>query len=90
MATQLELYRQHVGAYPVSLDVLVTCPVEFDLDAWGGPYIADPASLMDAWGNRLRYRNPGVHHANGYDLWSAGPDGVDGTKDDIRDWYRPD
>jgi hypothetical protein len=41
--------------------------------------------VVDAWGNPIRYRHPGVVHKHGWDLWSVGPNGVDeqGQGDDI-------
>lgn len=44
------------------------------------------ADLQDPWGRAYYYRCPGVHDPEGYDLWSAGPDGVSGTRDDITNW----
>ncbi len=86
LATQLELYRQHVGMYPTSLDDLVKCPAHLNSRSWGGPYVTDPHSLKDAWGHRLLYKVPGLTNVKGYDLWSPGPDGDDGTDDDIGNW----
>lgn len=40
----------------------------------------------DAWNRKFRYRMPGDHHPDSYDLWSAGEDGEDGTADDIKNW----
>ena len=38
---------------------------------------------LDPWGHPYRYLEAGVHNPDSFDLWSAGPDGVDGTEDDI-------
>jgi general secretion pathway protein G len=42
----------------------------------------------DPWGNPFRYRASGddLHNKDSFDLWSAGPDGKDGTDDDIKNW----
>lgn len=40
----------------------------------------------DPWGMEYQYRNPGQKSKKGYDLWSVGPDGVDGTDDDVGNW----
>lgn len=85
LAKTLEMHRQAEGTLPTSLDRLMTRPSD-DAGQWRGPYILDPNSLLDAWGHPLRYRVPGVHNPDGYDLWSAGPDGDDGTDDDIGNW----
>ena len=52
---------------------------------WAGPYIkiSIPA---DPWGRPFRYQSPGRHNTASYDLWSLGPDGRDGTPDDIGNW----
>ncbi len=85
LAELLELHRQTEGGLPVSLDRLMTRPSD-DAGQWKGPYVSDPKALLDVWGHPLRYRVPGVHNPDGYDLWSAGPDGEDGTDDDIGNW----
>ena len=41
---------------------------------------------MDPWDNPYIYYYPGKHNANGYDLLSVGPDGKEGTDDDIGNW----
>lgn len=42
--------------------------------------------LMDPWGRKIAYRNPGKHNVGGYDVLSFGPDGQEGTADDIGNW----
>ena len=37
----------------------------------------------DPWGMPYYYSYPGSRTPDGYDLWSAGPDGANGTQDDI-------
>jgi len=46
-------------------------------------YLAE-TSLVDPWTNSFRFTAPGKHDGHGFDLWSYGPDGKDGTADDIR------
>jgi len=38
---------------------------------------------IDPWGNEYVYRCPGTLDPDGYDLFSTGPDGEEGTEDDI-------
>ncbi len=38
---------------------------------------------QDPWGRDYLYRNPGTVNTDGYDLYSLGPDGQDGTDDDV-------
>lgn len=45
-----------------------------------------PEGILDAWGRKLNYRNPGVHNPSSYDIYSVGEDGQDGTSDDIGNW----
>lgn len=40
----------------------------------------------DFWGRRIQYRIPGEHHPDGFDLFSCGLDGIEGTEDDITNW----
>lgn len=42
--------------------------------------------LKDPWGRRFKYRFPGVHNKDGYDLYSLGADGIEDTEDDIKNW----
>ena len=86
----LDLFRLHVGYYPTARDgglrVLTVAPKDTYLaDRWRGPYVK-AANLKDAWGNDLIYVCPGKHNQRTYDLASIGPDGVEGTKDDIVNW----
>ncbi len=43
----------------------------------------------DPWGNPYRYRQPGEHNTDSYDLWSNGADGKEGGEGfdaDISNW----
>ena len=55
---------------------------------WRGPYLKEEPT--DAWGNKYNYQisQPGTPEADltPYKLWSNGPDGMDGTDDDIKNW----
>ena len=42
--------------------------------------------VVDPWGNAYLYRKPGTKDKNGYDIYSAGPDGLPDTADDIGNW----
>ena len=48
-----------------------------------------PVEIVDPWGNPWRFRNqkgdPDQQNPD-FDLWSVGPDGKNGTEDDIRNW----
>ena len=81
----LERFNIHMDRYPTAdegLSVLVERPSGDD-KKWRGPYIK--LLRPDPWGNPYQYRNPGVHHASSFDLWSRGADGVDGGEGDGAD-----
>lgn len=40
----------------------------------------------DPWQREYRYCSPARRSGGGYDIYSLGPDGVDGTPDDIGNW----
>jgi general secretion pathway protein G len=89
IAVALDLYELDNGAYPTTaqgLSALMEAPQSGSTTSkWKGPYIKKEIP-GDPWGNEYRYECPGARDPSGYDLWSAGPDGVDGTEDDITSW----
>ncbi len=76
----LDLYEVDMGRYPESLDALVKKPG--DSKRWKGPYLKKGLP-KDPWGNAYVYRFPGTLNSSSYDLYSFGPDGKDGTGDEI-------
>lgn len=42
--------------------------------------------ILDPWGHKVQYRNPGRRNPAGVDVFSLGPDGQEGTDDDIGNW----
>lgn len=61
---------------------------EIDPDYEGkGKLVDSQGRLIDAWGNPIRYTNPGSMNnmENGFDLWSDGQDTTT-DKDDIKNW----
>ena len=78
----LRLYEVDNGAYPASLQGLVTSPGA--ARNWRGPYL-EKGIPKDPWGNDYTYTHPGSHNPNGYDLFSMGPDGA-ASGDDICNW----
>lgn len=86
--TSLFTYRLHMGDYPSTaegLQALVTAPGNKS-DRWRGPYIEGSKLPLDPWGEPYQYRYPGTKNKNGYDLWSKGPDKIDGNEDDVGNW----
>ena len=45
-----------------------------------------PVEVEDPWGNPWRFRNDADKKNPDFDLWSHGPDGENGTADDIKNW----
>jgi len=84
----LELYRINLKEFPTTeqkLQALREPPADLeDEDQWNGPYLNKEIPL-DPWGNEYQYASPGSHNGD-YDIWSWGPDGQDGTEDDIGNW----
>lgn len=42
--------------------------------------------LLDPWGNPYHYKRPGSKDKGGFDVYSAGPDGLPDTADDVGNW----
>lgn len=101
--TALETYNMHVSHYPTeeegNLNALLTKP-SFENEQlgekWRGPYLKQEA--RDTWGNLFNYEvnvtgagtTVGETNPKPYRLWSNGPDGMDGTEDDIKNWTDED
>jgi general secretion pathway protein G len=87
--TPLQMYQMAIQTFPTTtqgLDALWSAPGDLPNPAkWDGPYLDAPVPL-DPWNNPYQYVSPGTHNPNTYDVWSFGPDGVNGTDDDIGNW----
>ena len=85
----LELYFLAVKQYPstgAGLEALRNPPGDLVNPAkWTGPYLDKPLPL-DPWERPYQYAYPGKYNPSKFDVWSLGPDGVDGTEDDIGNW----
>jgi general secretion pathway protein G len=51
---------------------------------WHGPYL--DKLPVDPWKHPFIYTYPGKHNTNSFDLLTVGPDGKEGTADDIGNW----
>ena len=84
--TAVQTYESSVNSYPPNLQALLTQPQDIpDPSKWAGPYLYH-AIPPDPWGNSYQYAVPGSHNPNSFDVWSFGPDGANGTSDDIGNW----
>jgi general secretion pathway protein G len=82
-------YRTRHGQAPMQaqgLKAMVVKPVNAPIlnDRW--TQLAKPETLLDPWGRPYQYRIPGKHNPGSYDVYSLGPDGIEGTADDIGNW----
>lgn len=82
----LDAFEIDTSRYPTNsegIKALIEQPS--NTDEWKGPYLKKGVP-KDPWGNEYIYKQPGQHNDTGYDLYSLGPDGQQGTDDDITNW----
>lgn len=88
-------FHAALNRYPTEeegLEGLLTAPEdEKEAQKWkdgGGPWLKDGSIPSDPWGNELKYEavEEGAATGEPFRIWSLGPDGEDGTDDDIRSW----
>jgi general secretion pathway protein G len=80
-------YKTLNRIYPTQaqgLEALVTRP-SGDPKPQRWSQFVKPEAIMDAWENKMQYRNPGKRNTSGYDVFSFGPDRVE-SGDDIGNW----
>ena len=94
---QMDAYKMAIGSYELDngflptteqgLQALVSQPSSPPVpNNWKGPYLDPPVIKPDAWGHPFIYKCPGVKLPSSYDLYSPGPDGIEGNEDDIGNW----
>jgi general secretion pathway protein G len=76
-------YEVDNGAFPEDAQGLNALAQNPGLDNWK-QYI--PSIPADPWGHDYIYHRQGTHNPGGIDVYSMGPDGKDGTEDDIGNW----
>jgi general secretion pathway protein G len=82
----MQMYRLDFNKYPGTLKELMEKPSDnTQSDKWHGPYL-EGKMKTDPWGHEYQYQSPGKKNTDGYDIWSTGPDGQNGTDDDIGNW----
>ena len=85
LSTSIRTFEIDTGRYPTTeegLGALLVAPG--GVAGWHGPYI-EGGLPKDPWGNAFEYKQPGTHNPTGFDLYSMGADGREGT-DDVGNW----
>ena len=84
ITTMLDNFNMDVGRFPTTeegLEALRHAPASIESGlSWDGPYTRKP--LKDPWGRDYVYRHPPEQGVD-FDLICVGPDGEEGTADDI-------
>ncbi len=88
LANAIKQFELNVGRFPATLGDLLVCPSDVSPAKWIEPYLDDRADDTDPWGNLYQYVTPGQRSNTGFDVWSSGPDGENGTADDIGNWRK--
>lgn len=85
IALALDLFELDMGSYPTTEEGLASLRQYSgsEKEDWKGPYLKKMPK--DPWGREYKYRCPGTHN-NDYDLYSLGPNGMEGDDDDIKNW----
>lgn len=88
--TALDLYELDNGFFPTTeqgLQALILQPSSTPQPHnWKGPYLKPPVLREDPWGSKYIYKYPGEKNPTGYDLYSPGPNKVEGDEDDVGNW----
>jgi len=77
----LDMFEQDVGRYPTDEEGLDSLESDPGVANWNGPYLKKGLK-PDPWGSDYVYAID-ESDSSGYSLRSAGPDGQEGTEDDI-------
>jgi general secretion pathway protein G len=74
-------FKQDMGRYPTKEEGLTVLVNDPGLEGWDGPYLNARRLPRDPWGIDFRYQ---ALPSDGFEIVSAGPDRVFGSKDDIK------
>jgi general secretion pathway protein G len=84
IATGLKLYELDNGEFPSTSDGLNALLVKpASANNWKGPYLEKKP--IDPWNREYKYKCPGDHRPQDYDLYSLGKDGIE-SSDDVKNW----
>jgi general secretion pathway protein G len=87
IASALQGYDADNGQLPTESQGLQALVVKPDSASDEWHRYLDKAIPLDPWGNPYQYKVPG-NHGGEFDVYSMGPDGQDGTDDDIGSWTK--
>jgi general secretion pathway protein G len=88
--TNLLMYQGQNGFYPTTeqgLKALITKPQSEPRPRQWRQIMEAP--ILDPWQQEYFYVQPGKHNPTSYDIYSAGPDRIPDTADDIGNWEAP-
>jgi len=84
IALALDMFELDNGRFPTSEEGIAALRSNpSSLAKWKGPYLKKEAK--DPWARAYIYKSPGTHNSD-YDLYSSGPNGIEGDSDDIGNW----
>ena len=87
LSLALDVFETDTGTYPTTEQGLAALRIQSPgIQNWRGPYLK--REPVDPWGHPYHYVFPGPHNPQDYDLFSVGPDGAEGTSDDIGNWEK--
>jgi len=89
LSTALRMYNGQNGFYPSTeqgLKALTVQPTTEPRPRQWRCAFDDGKVPRDPWDSEYNYVFPGKHNANGFDIFSSGPDRTPNTKDDIGNW----
>ncbi|HLP00065.1 MAG TPA: type II secretion system major pseudopilin GspG [Fimbriimonas sp.] len=83
-ASVLNQFRVDCDRFPTTeegLNALLSQPS--DISTWKGPYLELSTIPPDPWGFEYTYISPGPYSEDSFSVGTNGPDGQEGTDDDI-------
>lgn len=83
------MHAQARGALPASLEDAPRCATPMAPSSGGVAWTRACPVPLDPWGRRYAYDVFGQRSGAGFDIVSAGPDGLFGSADDVGNWDAP-
>jgi general secretion pathway protein G len=84
IALGLDLFEMDQRRFPTTEEGLLALRQDPGFTGWKGPYLK--RDTKDPWGNPYHYAQPATRSQQDYDLYSAGPNGIEGDEDDVGNW----